>query len=197
MKTIFEKNPFHPFGYRFKMFWTCFRQLFSKSWIFFAFSLKCRFFRHKPNSKGILSQCRYTDTKHFSSLKPSALKNKPSQTRRACHFAPPTATCVTCAVKRRTAVTLLRRERSASLARSRGGLLSLRAAEACCHFAPPRRAVTLRRRKLGFTPARNVPSEVYAHCQNHQQSHSHYAFPAPRHTRSCKRFSPDTSILGG
>jgi hypothetical protein len=43
---------------------------------------------YKPNPKGILSQCRYTDTKPCSSLKPSAPKNKPFQT--CCPFAPPT-----------------------------------------------------------------------------------------------------------
>jgi hypothetical protein len=34
----------------------------------------------KPNPKGILSQCRYTDTKRCASLKPSAPKNKPFPT---------------------------------------------------------------------------------------------------------------------
>jgi hypothetical protein len=35
----------------------------------------------KPNSKGIFVQCRYSVTKRFSSLKPSAPKNKPAQTK--------------------------------------------------------------------------------------------------------------------
>jgi hypothetical protein len=73
---------------------------------------------YKPNPKGILSQCRYTDIKHFFSLKPSAPKNKPSQTRTAVNLA------------------------------AEKGVLSLRAAEkrvgvraACCHLAPPTRGL--------------------------------------------------------
>jgi hypothetical protein len=55
---------------------------------------------YKPNSKGIFMQCPYSDKRRFSSLKPSAPKNKPFQTicfapspseafgEVCCHFAP-------------------------------------------------------------------------------------------------------------
>jgi hypothetical protein len=36
--------------------------------------------RYKPNPKGIFIKCRYSDTKPYSSLKPSAPKNKQFQT---------------------------------------------------------------------------------------------------------------------
>jgi hypothetical protein len=57
---------------------------------------------YKPNPKGIFVQCRYSDKRRNFNLKPSAPKNKPSQTNfdsnvairtfEACsHFAPPTS----------------------------------------------------------------------------------------------------------
>jgi hypothetical protein len=78
-----KKNPFHAFQHEFNTFSTCLQQLFAAfrySLFFFVFSRKSLYFLNKPNPKGILSQCRYTDIKPCSSLKPSAPKNKPSQT---------------------------------------------------------------------------------------------------------------------
>jgi hypothetical protein len=130
LNEIAHKNLFCSFGYGFDRDSSCFQQLFVPFNIFslfFVFSLKfsLRAADHFPNriqreflfndaiqsQRGVLSLC--AAEKPCSSLKPSAPKNKPSQTRpaslarsrkrRACHFAPPRATCVTCVVKRRCA----------------------------------------------------------------------------------------------
>jgi hypothetical protein len=102
MDTIAStKNPSHAFQHELDTFSTGFQQCFAffeKSLVFFVFPSKicqllitgeacCHFapptLFSQPNPKGILSQCRYTDIKHFFSFKISAPKNKPSQTRRA------------------------------------------------------------------------------------------------------------------
>jgi hypothetical protein len=97
LNDISHKNLFCSFGHGFDMDSSCFQHLFALFNIFslfFVFPLKLSLrtadsnLRHlrgqdKPNPKGIFIKCRYSDTKRFFSLKPSAPKNKLSQTE-AC-----------------------------------------------------------------------------------------------------------------
>jgi hypothetical protein len=81
---------------------------------------------YKPNPKGILSQCRYTDTKIFPRPKFSRkipIFFKPCQTEACCHFAPPKKACCHFAPLNSLS------QRSV---RERVGVRA-----ACCHFAPP------------------------------------------------------------
>jgi hypothetical protein len=130
-ESYIPEKPVLPFQHGFNMLSTPFHSffaIFNIFSLFFVFSLKATESANKPNPKRIFIKCRYTDTKPCSSLKPSAPKNKPSQTRRACHFAPPTATCVTCAVKRR---------RACHFAPPRATCITCAVKRRCaCHFAP-------------------------------------------------------------
>jgi hypothetical protein len=99
MNPISPKNPFHPFRHELDTFSTDFQQLFAYFNKFLVFFV----FASKIRQLLITSEA-------------------------CCHFAPPRATCVTCAVKREAC-------------------LSLRAAET-------RRALTSRRRPIFLTESK-------------------------------------------
>jgi hypothetical protein len=122
MNQISLKNRF---GHVLDTFSTCLQQLFAAfrySLFFFVFELRaCLSLARSRQTESKGNFCLMTLYSHKTFFQPQAIRAK-KQT-----FS--NATCVTCAVKRRTAVTSRRRQRPASLARSRGGLLLRRAAE--------------------------------------------------------------------